>query len=488
MAAETVILGFVSENAEEELPVVQGVAVTDTEPPEAASVATRYKRSVKQAEKNLLKSHNRFHQSIGSLLSAYEDKPFAGRTLRNCEGQEIPSHNINFLPPWIVPMYAPFCEPFVGDWLQAFSDCVDYLKRYDHMNFEGGERKTVLIPIHSMGGNVNLLRSMLKEVEALRGDKHKYWVNDKDGNPNELQVPKVTIITHAVGMVASCGFVFYQCGDQCYTSSDARLLCHEPSFNCPVQVQQNGNASMAQTAEDADKASAELRELKDYLYNTAELQLLVRYCRNVYRWAKIQAVDQTAEWIIKAIATANDAMEEAEAALEAARSMQNGGGEEISTKMAVMEEAEKLRKQAALSPEQERAVEAAIQHEQELLVGINGKARVAVWREVWGKQHILDMGAFAEACRYSPKEMHKIAYESDMNIMTYITRRLAQDEHNKAIEARWAWRLSLCDHAGVNLQFEMMESVHMQQDHSFVGTLLSEAPKPETDIKIGHKN
>ena len=75
-----------------------------------------------------------------------------------------------------------------------------------------------------------------------------------------------------------------------------------------------------------------------------------------------------------------------------------------------------------------------------------------------------------------------------MNIMTFITRRLAQDEHNKAIEARWAWRLSLCDHAGVDLQFEQMESVHMQQDHSFVGTLLSEAPKPEKTTTISHRN
>ena len=229
------------------------------------NIADRYEQSFQETNRQLLSLFNNHTRSLISELSRYQNAPFAGRIVRNCEGK--PVSQLFKLPPWIVPMYAPFREPFVSDWLDAFKSCVDYLRCYNDQEINDGEGTVMLIPIHSPGGDVSLLRAMLAQLDAFRSEKH-------GGTP-------VKVVTYAVGQVASCAFCLHAAGDIALCASDAELMCHEPAFAQQIPVGPDGTALSHQQLEEGDQSISQLLETKNLIYGLSEVRMLLRYARKV---------------------------------------------------------------------------------------------------------------------------------------------------------------------------------------------------------------
>ena len=68
--------------------------------------------------------------------------------------------------------------------------------------------------------------------------------------------------------VAACAFILFQNVDLCLAAEDASFLCHEPML-C--------GGECVESTEEADKNAAELYELQEQIYVTAEANMLRRF-------------------------------------------------------------------------------------------------------------------------------------------------------------------------------------------------------------------
>ena len=198
------------------------------------------------------------HSSLLSFLGrlASEQKTFAGHIIRSEKGEVLA--RLRDIPKNVVPMFAPFSQPYAGDWISAFEQArSEATEKYYDSDPDGNDTfYDIIVPICSPGGNTALLKRMIAHMNAAKSLEH----------------PRIRIITYAYSQVASCAFVFHQAGDICIASQCAQLMCHEP-----MQTQWAGEAQQVTTeADGADQLAGELQELKEVLYQDCELNLFKR--------------------------------------------------------------------------------------------------------------------------------------------------------------------------------------------------------------------
>jgi hypothetical protein len=211
-------------------------------------------------DKGSASEHSSLLNYLGKLAS--EQKNFAGHIMRSTEGEVLA--RLHSIPTNVVPMFAPFKQPYTGDWISAFEQARSEAteKYYNSDNSDNSDRNgdatiyDIIVPICSPGGNTALLKRMIAHMNAAKSLKH----------------PRIRIITYAYSQVASCAFVFHQAGDICIASQCAQLMCHEP-----MQTQWAGQSQQVTTeADGADQLAGELQELKEVLYQECELNLFKR--------------------------------------------------------------------------------------------------------------------------------------------------------------------------------------------------------------------
>ena len=120
-------------------------------------------------------------------------------------------------------------------------------------NKESVEESFVYIPVKSYGGDVACLRSMLAAINAAKSE-----FSDKGR--------KLKIVTHALGDIASCGFIFYMMGDERLAVESARFLCHQPSVGVVPESERTAT-------DDAEKLYCNLKFTEEDIYDMAESSL-----------------------------------------------------------------------------------------------------------------------------------------------------------------------------------------------------------------------
>lgn len=213
-------------------------------------------------ESQLSGMHN-LHESslINDLLPYKESANFGGNIIRGEDG--APQKILDFLPQYVVPMFAPFENPYAADWMLAFKGALEFIRSRCHLgNSEPDDDETylIVIPINSPGGDTRLLKEMIHLIDTAKSEL------TSDGKR------RIRIVTHGSGIVASCAFILYQMGDICIAGENTGFLCHEP-------MQMSGGT--VTTAEDAEKIAVELHALKEKIYFACELCMLGRYKRRI---------------------------------------------------------------------------------------------------------------------------------------------------------------------------------------------------------------
>ena len=222
-----------------------------------------YEQSLAHVNDLLSSGGNRKFGSLVNLLGslANEQRSFAGHLIRTPDGK--PHMRLDAVPTNVVPMFAPFAQPYVGDWISAFerarSDATSsYYASGQSEDEEGyGQPSSydIIVPICSPGGNTMLLKRMLAHMDTAKSLTH----------------PRIRIVTYAYGPVASCAFVFHQAGHICLASHCAQLMCHEPAMTTGTKA-----GTVSTQADAADQLAGELEELKKRIYQKCELNLMQR--------------------------------------------------------------------------------------------------------------------------------------------------------------------------------------------------------------------
>ena len=234
--------------------------------------------------KEMLKSiHNTKNTSLTfNLLPLSGAHDFAGCCIRaecnpQCPMPPVQQMISNWLPPWVVPMFAPFDEPYVSDWLQSMQRAIEFVLSRDHLNYTDNEQHMILVPINSPGGNIDLLKRMIHMVNAVKS----HLIGKDSKNPKR----RIKFVTYGTGTVASCAFVLYQLGDVCLSAEDAGYLCHEPML-------MGGNP--VTSAESAERNACSLKATQDRIYQKAEACMLERYNKDYAR--NHDTIQERAEW------------------------------------------------------------------------------------------------------------------------------------------------------------------------------------------------
>jgi hypothetical protein len=214
----------------------------------------RYMQAVSSTNELCGMLHNPQRTSLISLLGAYRNMPFSGNVIHTQQGNKKLD-----LPSWIVPMFAPFKEPYVTEWNIAFERAVEAVRGRNHVGHVYGGSGVILVPITSGGGCVHLLKQMIQQIDDARNPRRS-----KDGDP----ASSVKIVMYPIGEYKSCACVFANAGDLKILSPDAVELCHEPAVLDPER---------STTADVAARQAADLKACKDELYNLAELHVIRRY-------------------------------------------------------------------------------------------------------------------------------------------------------------------------------------------------------------------
>lgn len=198
--------------------------------------------------------------SLSDLLAAYGGCEFAGDIGHNEQGQSI--HLGDVLPPYVIPMYAPFMPPYSEYFIAKLTKFKNYIS--ERVPGDPNYAPFLIVPIRSNGGDITLLKDMLQSLEHFRS---KY---------------KIQIVVLISGMVASCGFILAQVADYLLCDTTGIMLCHEPSQTQGVSADpRDGVAHVTSTTESARSTYVSLKCTQKDIYSHAEIGILMRHMKTL---------------------------------------------------------------------------------------------------------------------------------------------------------------------------------------------------------------
>lgn len=212
---------------------------------------------VEQMENYAKTLRMRHSSTLTDLLQGLECN-FAGNIYRDTQSGQMRQLG-DLLPPYVIPMYAPFEQPYTGEFLCKLLQAKMYIDRHQ----EAGEEAYfpyLVVPIRSPGGDIDTLKGILQSLDTFR------------------QTYGIQIIAYLSGMVASCAFILAQMADHILTDSMARMLCHDPSQSQAVRANPGEGVAMFSTTErSARTLERSLNRTRKDIFKNAELGILLRF-------------------------------------------------------------------------------------------------------------------------------------------------------------------------------------------------------------------